>query len=253
MDSNICKQQWLREEAQSFSGWDFSHLNGRWREEPPPWDYAVLAQAYRRDTMKLLDMETGGGEFLLALGHPPARTAVTEGWPPNVALCRQRLAPLGIRVAEVPDPAVDPLPFAESAFDLVLNRHGSYDAAEIYRVLRPGGIFLTEQVGGENDRSLSQRLISGFHPLYPDFCLGSEVERFIAAGFEILDRRQAKQPTIFFDVGAVVYFAKVIPWEFPDFSVETCFPALCLLEEQLEREGCIRTLAHRFLLAARKK
>ena len=36
--------------------------------------------------MRLLDMDTGGGEFLLSLGHPFERTAATEGYPPNVEL-----------------------------------------------------------------------------------------------------------------------------------------------------------------------
>ncbi|MDD4797341.1 MAG: methyltransferase domain-containing protein [Eubacteriales bacterium] len=247
------KQQWLRDEAQAFSGWDFSYLDGRWHEDGLPWDYAALAQAYRRDDMTLLDMETGGGECLLSLGHPAARTVVTEGWPPNVALCRQKLAPLGIRVEEVPDPATDPLPFADSTFDLVLNRHGSYDAAEIHRVLKSGGIFLTQQVGGENDRSLSERLLADLQPPYSDFCLKGEVRRFCAAGFDILDRRETRGTITFFDVGAVVYFAKVIPWEFPGFSVEGCYPALCRLQQEWEQNGVITTQTHRFLLAARKK
>ena len=49
---------------------------------------------------ELLDMGTGGGEFLLTLGHPGEHTTVTEGYPPNVQLCRQRLEPLGIQVVD---------------------------------------------------------------------------------------------------------------------------------------------------------
>ena len=30
---------WEREEREPFSGWDFSHLAGRWHEEHPPWLY----------------------------------------------------------------------------------------------------------------------------------------------------------------------------------------------------------------------
>jgi len=29
-------------EALPFSGWDFSALNGRWEEDPPPWDYRSI-------------------------------------------------------------------------------------------------------------------------------------------------------------------------------------------------------------------
>ena len=46
-------------------------------------------------------MGTGGGEFLLGLGHPHRLTSVTEGYAPNLALCRERLSPLGIEVKAV--------------------------------------------------------------------------------------------------------------------------------------------------------
>ena len=74
--------------------------------------------------MKLLDYDTGGGEFLLTLGHPYENTAATEGFPPNVALCRAPLTPLGIDLRECSDPAC--LPFADSSFDIVINRHGDF-------------------------------------------------------------------------------------------------------------------------------
>ena len=39
-----------------------------------------------------------------------------------------------------------PLPFADNSFDLVLNRHDSYDVNEVRRVLKPGGYFITQDV-----------------------------------------------------------------------------------------------------------
>lgn len=54
--------------------------------------------------MQLLDYDTGGGEFLLSLGHPYRNTAATEGYPPNVELCRQVLLPLGVDFRPCDDP-----------------------------------------------------------------------------------------------------------------------------------------------------
>ena len=39
--------------------------------------------------MKLLNIETGGGEFLLSLNHPKHNTSVIEGYQPNVELCKK--------------------------------------------------------------------------------------------------------------------------------------------------------------------
>ena len=36
------------------------------------------------------------------------------------------------------------MPWGDGEFDLVMNRHESYDLAEVARVLSPGGLFLTQ-------------------------------------------------------------------------------------------------------------
>ena len=43
------------------------------------------------------------------------------------------------------------LPFEDSSFSLVVSRHESYVASEVARVLRPGGLFLTQQLGGDSN------------------------------------------------------------------------------------------------------
>ena len=55
--------------------------------------------------LKVLDYDTGGGEFLLSLNHPFARTAATEGFEPNVRLCQEKLLPLGIDFKECNTPS----------------------------------------------------------------------------------------------------------------------------------------------------
>lgn len=243
------EQAWLREEQGNFEGWDFSHLNGRWEEEALPWDYREMVGRFRRAESRLLDMGTGGGEFLLSLGHPYRNTAVTESWEPNIALCRKRLEPLGIRVCPVAE--VGNLPFENDSFDLIINRHASYEIGEVRRILKPGGIFVTEQVGGENNRELSLRLIPSFQPIYGGFCLKREKDAFLRSGFRILEQKEAFPLLHFLDIGAVVYFARAIPWEFPGFSVSLCREKLFALQRELGRRGSVESREHRFILAAR--
>lgn len=60
-------------------------------------------------------------------------------------------------------------------------------------------------------------------------------------------------PTLkFYDVGAVVYFAKVIQWEFPKFSVNNCIKQLCELQSIVEEKGFIKSKEHRFFIVAKK-
>ena len=71
-------------------GWDFSHIYGRYSEEENlPWDFRIVINKYLKNNMKLLDMETGGGEFLLSLNHSKHNTSAIEGYQPNVELCKK--------------------------------------------------------------------------------------------------------------------------------------------------------------------
>lgn len=242
---------WQQEEAQgSMSGWDFSHLNGRVVEKKLPWDYRAKVLDFLKPESHILDMGTGGGEFLLSLRHPFKQTCVTEAWEPNVRLCEQKLAPLGITVRQSWDDK--PLPYEDAQFDIVLNRHEFYNIDEVRRVLKPGGYFITQQVGGSNGLRL-RKLLCGGETAMPDFNLENEVPKFQAAGFSINYKNQCYVEDRYLDVGAFVWYAKVLPWEFPDFSVDRCFPQLLELDALCEKLGYIPHTQHRFIIIARKR
>ena len=254
--------QWLaEEEAAQIHGWDFSHIHGRYEEgQDLPWDFDQLVRRFLFPEHRILDMDTGGGEFLLSLRHPNRRTSATEGYLPNVQLCRETLLPLGIDFREMKD--CSQMPFKDSrfdmvipdgSFDLVLNRHGDYLPAEVFRVLKPGGIFLTQQVGAENDRELVELLLDPVPPLpFPRQYLSIAREDLEAAGFSILDSQEAFRPIRFWDVGALVWFARIISWEFPGFSVEKCREGLFKAQDILEQNQVIEGMIHRYFLAAEK-
>lgn len=252
MNTNELINRWKAEEQIAHvHGWDFSHIAGRYSEEDNlPWDYRETILQYLTPKMQILDIDTGGGEFLLSLNHPHESTAATEHYPPNVLLCSQILLPLGIDFQ--PADGKGTLPFEDCRFDMVIDRHGDFNASEIHRVLKSGGLFITQQVGAENDRELV-RLLCGETPLpFPDQYLNITSQRFRDAGFEILKEAEAFRPIKFFDVGALVWFARIIQWEFPNFSVDTHLEGLRKAQRILEQDGCIEGTTHRFLLVAQK-
>lgn len=253
MNTNEFIKIWKAEESIAhIHGWDFSHIDGRYTEQDDlPWDYRETILRNLMPQMKLLDIDTGGGEFLLSLNHPYENTAATEGYPPNVALCREVLLPLGIDFR--PGDGKEKLPFAADSFDMVINRHGDLQAGEIRRVLKPGGIFITQQVGAENDRELVELLCGNTQPPFPEQYVSITSRKFREAGFEILEEKECFRPVRFYDVGALVWFARVLPWEFPDFSVDACLDRLLNAQKLLQEHGCIEGSIHRFLLAARKR
>lgn len=251
MNETELRKLWKEEEnIAHIHGWDFSHLDGRWDSADTPWDYRELIKKYIRDDMIILDYDTGGGEFLLSLHHPYDKTAATEGYPPNVELCRETLEPLGIDFKPCDNPS--DIPFENESFDIILNRHGSYDSEEVYRLLKKGGMFITQQVGEDNDCNLVEMVLPGTEKPFPHMNLKEQKDVFEEAGFQILEEAEAFLPIRFYDVGAFVWFAHVIEWEFPDFSVDNCFSHLLKLQKVIEEKGCIEGTAHRYLIAAKK-
>lgn len=253
MNADYLKTIWKQEEdAAHIHGWDFSHIRGRYEEEHDlPWDYGALVRQYLNSDSRLLDYDTGGGEFLLSLNHPYDKTSATEGYPPNVRLCRDRLLPLGIQFKECSDPSR--IPFEDGAFDLIINRHGNFDPGELFRLLRRGGLFITEQVGGDNDRELVEMVLPRTEKPFPHLTLARQRRSFEEAGFQILQAEEAYRPIKFYDVGAFVWFARIIEWEFPNFSVDKCFARLLKMQETIDTEGEVRGTAHRYLIVAKKQ
>ena len=174
MDRAHFRAVWEQEEqAAHIHGWDFSHISGRYEAERDlPWSYGAVVREYLDNSLDILDYDTGGGEFLLSLNHPYEKTAATEGYPPNVRLCREKLSPLGIDFRACDDPSG--IPFEDQSFDLILNRHGNFNAGELFRLLRPGGVFLTEQVGRDNDRDLVELVLPGTPLPFPELTLARQ-------------------------------------------------------------------------------
>ena len=250
-----CEQMGAYEElveeatSASFSGWDFSWLGYRAVSADPSWSYDRLARAALQRATRVLDIDTGGGELLASLAPLPAATIATEGYEPNVPLTRCRLYSLGVDVRQ--HPTGDPFPVEDGAVDLVLNRHGRLDAAELARVLRTDGVLVTQQVGSRNDADLNEAL--GAPPvMLPDAnsCEGA-VNALREQGFEILEAAEEWPELVFLDVGAIVFHLRAIPWQMPDFDVDKYEPALRALDRRMRTDGPFVAHNHRYLIRAR--
>jgi SAM-dependent methyltransferase len=231
-------------------GWDFSWFEGRASEERPPWGYARLVGARMADAEAALDIETGGGEVLATVGRPPALLVATEGWRPNVLVARTSLRPLGAHVVAAADRTT--LPFCAGAFDLVVSRHPVvvlWD--EIARVLRPGGTYLSQQIGPGSNRELTD-ILMGAHPVNESRSAASVRAGARSAGLDIVELRECALRVAFFDIGAVVHFLRKVPWTVPDFTPESYDAALRRLHELIQRDGSFVSTAQRLLVEARR-
>jgi SAM-dependent methyltransferase len=253
----------LLAEAQTLpvDGWDLARLGSRITVEPPPWDFDAVVDAHAASAANLLDLGTGGGEWLAERARRPPQTVVTESWPPNVPVARARLEPLGITVVAVeptPDNVVQelhhhlpPLPFPSASFALVTARHQSFVATEVARVLAPGGVFLTQQVGG--DYGDFYDALGLLRPPPGRWNLPLAEEQLHAAGVETVDAAEGQETTVFADVGALAWYLRLMPWTVEGFSITARRANLERVHRRIERDGAVRVTLPAFWLKAVKR
>lgn len=254
----------LIDEARSWKleGWDFSFLQGRFTVDPLPWDYRAEVEVLTAGASTMLDLGTGGGEFVAALEVRPPLTVATEGWPPNVPVAAGTLRPLGAHVVQVepaPDNAVqrftDPsgrLPFRDGAFEVVIDRHEAFRATEVARVLTPGGTFLTQQVGSRNEIELNEALGGGIAPSAAP-TLAEYVAQLGEAGLEPIDAREACNAKRYLDLGALLALLLMVPWQYEGFDVDRHRPQLRVIHDRIQQDGAFVVHQHRMLLRARRR
>lgn len=242
----------IDEVNQRFEGWDFSYLEstGRIQEFPLSWNYRNKVVLRMHGIFSLLDMGTGGGEFLSTLSPLPKYTCATEGYKPNISIAKNRLDPLNVKVYEVEDDEY--LPFEDEEFELIINRHESYSAKEVKRTLKDKGIFITQQVGGLNDKEINE-ILGAKKSEFIDWNLEKAVGQLETAGFKILEGKEDLVKTRFYDIGAIVYYLKAVPWQVPDFTIERYFDKLVEIHNIIERLGYIDFTCHRFFIMASKE
>lgn len=242
---------WQREEQEPFAGWDFCHLDGRMIEEQALWSYTTRAAELLRLASSVIDLGTGGGERLLKLrDYWPSKVVATEDYPPNVRLAAERLAPCGAQLAVVSLAFDGGMPFADAAFDLVLNRHSGFDPREVARIVAPGGAFLTQQVHGLWARDLLA--VFDATPQWPDAAPQKYIPWLVAGGMTITDVREWEGSLSFTDVGAIVYYLKAVPWLVPGFSVATHTQHLLQLQRRVDRGERLAFSARKYLIEAHK-
>jgi SAM-dependent methyltransferase len=241
----------LMEDAnESFSGWDFSFISGTGRMDASPLDWSYGSEALRllRNSQSLLDMGTGGGEFLSMLRPFPPLIYATEAYEPNIPVARNNLEPLGVRVVGIGEDS--DLPFDSGQFDTILNKHESYSVKEVKRILSPGGKFLTQQVGGLDCLEINEALGAEVNGEFTHWNLKYALRELEESGFTVVCSREQYPVQRFYDIGALVYYLKAIPWQVEDFSHENYMEKLYKIHNDIKTKGYFEVKQHRFLIKA---
>ena len=245
----ILIDSWLREEStwkEHFRGWDFSSLvsNGRMSfntsKENLGWDYTeVICQTLEKlidsssdnniDEIYLLDLGTGGGEFLeellrkLPVKGRKLTVYATESYEPNFLLAKQRLISYGFNVVQSESASLNsflPFPNDWPKFDLIISRHTCYNIREVDRLLKnETGIFITQQVDGKSNQDLIELFCQQAKWPYFNLSYASDLVNLQAPSMKIVQAQESTTYLAFKDIGALIIYLHAVPWVIENFSV----------------------------------
>lgn len=236
-------------QARTFEGWDFTFLGARAVSDPLPWDYIELARGALKDGMRVLDLGTGGGErFAEILDGKRVEAVATETYPPNRSVARRTLRRLGASVVGASSEHT-PFPFCDDTFDLVLSRHEAILPSEVYRVLRPGGAFITQQCDAGDWPEVRRHFPEATH-------FGNHFTRYQSelegAGAVIERAERAAQTLAYPSLRELIFIVAASAWMLPDLDVRRDYGRWLELARACTRQDGLHVTEVRYVLVARK-
>lgn len=126
------------------NGWNFSHLKKTVKGDI--WDFFERVKQYCKTSDCILDIGTGGGENLLKLASSVNKIIGIDTSKEMIEAARQNAQNFSRNKIDFLHMNSDNLDFQDDYFNIVTSRHCPFIAKEVKRVLKPGGVFLTQQV-----------------------------------------------------------------------------------------------------------
>ncbi|GAA3404048.1 class I SAM-dependent methyltransferase [Paenibacillus hodogayensis] len=239
------------EKVGKINGWDFSSV--KCRTEGKHWDfYKEVAQACKKSDL-VLDIGTGGGESALPLADSALLLVGIDQASGMIETAVRNGAAAGVLNVRYLRMEAGKLDFPDRFFDVVSCRHSDFCANEIARVLREGGIFLTQQISETDKHNLKQAFGRG---QAWGTKAGTLRERYMAelneAGFADIESFEWNVTEFYETAEDLIFLLKHTPI-IPDFGqTEGDFQILDSFIREYRTDRGIRTSSDRFIIRVRR-
>lgn len=242
----------IAERTRQWRGWDTVRV--KMRRAPVPFDYTEVVRGILTGKDIALDMGCGDGRVLASLADGFTRGIGVDISKEKIDDARLSL-PMKLRMrVHFTRAAAHAVPAPDGAFSVVLNRQAPLFPDEIDRVLAPGGVFITQQVGRQNTRAIYAAFNEARGPLpeWPEeMLLPHTLTELRERGFTTLDQQEYDVPYVFGDAASLLYWMQRVPVP-PDFDIERDAETVLEVLERLGTPQGIVTNEHRKLLVMQK-
>ncbi len=236
-------------------GWDLLQL--KTRRAPVPWRLQDAAAEVLAGRESVLDMGSGDGRVLASLADSFMRGIGVDVSKTRVDRARLSL-PMKLRMrVHFTRASAHAVPAPDATFQMVLNRHAPLFPEEIDRVLIPGGVFLTQQIGEQNARAITgafdeaRGTAVGSRAGLQENQLPRTFEVLSSSGYEVLKHEQYDVPFVFGDAASLLFWMQAVPVPH-DFDIERDAETVLEILDHIATPNGIVTNEHRELLVMRK-
>jgi len=222
-------------------GWDFPGMNVL--RQPVPWEYQDVVRRYLRSSDRVLDIGTGAGERLGDLARSFGYGLGIDADPEMVLLARENPAAdnldfrvCGERLESVPE-----------TFDVIIDRHAPFDLNAVAAHLKPGGYFITQQVGERNMACVKAALGQSVRPPV------IRQQAITASGLRLLAFLEYDVEYVVRDIESLVFWLNALDPAHADIDGQSALASAAILNRVLtgnvDERGFV-TNEHRYLAIA---
>lgn len=223
-------------------GWDFSSM--RDVRAPVPWDYVEEVKTYLSPGSSVLDIGTGGGERFMSLSPHFQTGHGVDVDPGMIATARENANAIHHLHFDVLDAGLTGL---HGSFDVIIDRHAPFNLDSVRRHLRPGGYFITQQVGERNMRNVKEALGQplGEPPI--------TIDMIAASGLECVAFREYDVEYVVQDIDSLVFWLNALDMLHADIpgseALQSADMLNRILANHVDQRGFV-TNEHRYLAVA---
>lgn len=254
-DYSIDRIKELAAATSDWRGWDL--LQFKTRRAPVPWNLKGVTSELLTGRESVLDMGCGDGRLLASVADSFMRGIGVDVSKSRIDRARLSL-PMKLRMrVHFTRASAHAVPAPNATFELVLNRHAPLFPEEIDRVLAPGGVLVTQQVGVQNARAVIAAFSEGRGSRVSDqlgpqeVLLARSFDVFSERGYQVLRHEQYDVPFVFGDAESLLFWLQAVPVPH-DFEIELDAKTVLEILDRLGTPNGIVTNEHRELLVMQK-